>query len=72
MRTARSFKWPLSLLPLVMVFLVAQAAATDASSPPPSPVHLATRALITKRANVTSPAPTARRLLWAAYHSISR
>jgi uncharacterized protein len=73
MRTARSLKWLLSLLPLVMVLLVVRGqAATD------SPLVVAAkngdlvavRAQIAKRVDVNTQATDgSTALLWAAYHS---
>ena len=73
MRTARSLKWLLSLLPLVMVLLVVRGqAATD------SPLVVAAkngdivgvRAQIAKRVDVNVQATDgSTALLWAAYHS---
>jgi uncharacterized protein len=73
MRTARSSKWLLSLLPLVAVLLVIRGqAAAD------SPLIVAAkngdlvgvRAQIAKRVNVNEPASDgSTALLWAAYHS---
>jgi len=73
MRTARSLKWLLSLLPLVIVLLVARGqAATD-----PALVTAAkdgdiasVRTLIAKKVNVNEPGTDgSTALLWAAYHS---
>jgi ankyrin repeat protein len=73
MRTARSFKWLLSLLPLITVLLVVRGqAATD------SPLVIAARngdivgvrAQIAKRVDVNDQAADgSTALLWAAYHS---
>jgi ankyrin repeat protein len=73
MRTARSLKWLLSLLPLVTVLLVVRGqAATD------SPLLVAARngdlggvrAQIARRVDVNAPASDgSTALLWAAYHS---
>jgi len=73
MRTARSSKWLLSLLPLVMVLLVVRGqAATDAPIVAAAKSgDLATvKALITKRVNVNEAGTDgSTALLWAAYHS---
>jgi ankyrin repeat protein len=73
MRTARSLKWLLSLLPLVTVLLVVQGqAATDnALVTAAKSGDIATvKALITKRVNVNEPGTDgSTALLWAAYHS---
>jgi ankyrin repeat protein len=73
MRTARSLKWLLSLLPLVTVLLVVRGqAASD------SPLLVAARngdlvgvrAQIARRVDVNAPASDGSTpLLWAAYHS---
>jgi ankyrin repeat protein len=73
MRTARSLKWLLSLLPLVMVLLVVrgQAAGESPIVAAAKSGDLATvRTLITKRVNVNEPSTDgSTALLWAAYHS---
>ena len=73
MRTARSLKWLLSLLPLVTVLLVVQGqAATDnALVTAAKSGDIATvKALIAKRVNVNEPGTDgSSALLWAAYHS---
>jgi uncharacterized protein len=73
MRTARSLKWLLSLLPLVMVLLVVrgQAAADSALVVAARNGDLVgVRAQITKRVDVNSQASDgSTALLWAAYHS---
>jgi ankyrin repeat protein len=73
MRTARSLKWLLSLLPLITVLLVVrgQAATDNAIVAAAKSGDLATvRTLIAKRVNVNEPgADGSTALLWAAYHS---
>jgi ankyrin repeat protein len=73
MRTARSFKWLLSLLPLVTVlFVVHGQAATDNAivAAARSGDTATVKALIAKRVNVNEPASDgSTALLWAAYHS---
>ncbi|HZI79378.1 MAG TPA: ankyrin repeat domain-containing protein [Vicinamibacterales bacterium] len=73
MRTARSLKWLLSMLPLVTVLLVIQGqAATDSPlvAAAKSGDLVSVRSLIAKRVNVNEPgADGSTALLWAAYHS---
>jgi ankyrin repeat protein len=73
MRTARSLKWLLSLLPLVTVLFViqGQAAADNPLVTAAKSGDIATvKALIAKRVNVNEPSSDgSTALLWAAYHS---